>query len=297
MRITSLRYNESMILPIASKKVTMRTSSAQLPTAQELMHILSDESQRKAVRFDFLDNNQNMFYSYRELAKRAGVDSSWIDGYKTESLGHVARQAHETTDKLSDYILGNSGDEDLLGQLFDSLVIDSQPESADAIFVFGSPSNLRAAKAVELFSKNVSPVVIVSGRGPHYGNNSQAEADRMAEFIVDQGVPHEAIMVENQSITLPDNVKRTLDMFALSGFKPSRICIVATTYIVRRAYMEWYKFTPWDIEIFPVSAEARAPELLRESWFKSEKGVRMLLNEYAKMVIEHKMDLVRLGPN
>ena len=271
----------------------MRTSNTQLPTAHELTEILSGESPRKAVKFDFIDNNYDVFSAYRNLAKLAGANTAWMYNYKELALEQVVTCAHETSDALTDYLLAQSVDSRLINSLFDHLAIDQPPEPVDAIFVFGSPANMRITKAIELFKLGIASKLIVSGRGPHYKTHEETEAERMADIAVGAGIPKESILVENGSITLPDSVKRTLDLFDKTNYQPRSICIVATTYIMRRAYMEWYKFTPRNIKIIPISATATAPELRRDSWFKSEKGIRMLLNEYAKMVIEHRMDLLR----
>jgi len=271
----------------------MRSSNTQLPTALELRQILGGESQRKAVRYDFLQQHHTVFAAYRVLAEIADADIDWITRYAEQDLEIVVNGAHHTTNALVDLLLKGGVDESLREQLFDKLAIDTEPTESDAIFVFGSPSNIRIAQAVDLFHAGIAPKLIVSGRGPHYSTHEECEADRMAQFAIDAGVPRDAILIERNSITLPDNVKRTLDMFDEQRFQPDRICIVATTYIMRRAYMEWYKFTPWDIEIVPVAATAKSAELQRENWHTSERGIRMLLNEYAKIILEHKMDLIR----
>ncbi len=268
-----------------------RTSSAQLPGAGDLLDILSSESQRVAVRFDFLKTHPEIYDVYRLVAR----DADWVDTYETTALEDLARMAHRTTNYLCEAILSGRVSTEVLNQLFDKLAVGKSPESAEAIFVFGARGIARVAKATELYGEGVAPSIILSGKRPHFDKISPPEADQMREYAINHGVPTAAIITESESITLPDNVKRTLDVFEASGLQPHKIVIVASTYVMQRAMMEWYKFTPWDISVLPVSAdESKLDDALRrDSWYKSELGVSLLLNEYAKMVLEHKMDLLR----
>lgn len=271
----------------------MRTSNTQLPSAHELAEILASESQRKAVRYDFLEKNSGIFTAYKQAATVVGASDEWVDQYERLELETLALAGLSATEQLYAAIRDNKIDQDVLDRMFDSLAISDTPRKCDAIFVFGSPANARITRAVELYGQGIAPLIVVSGKGPYYGTSDLSEAERMAEYAIGHEVPQEAIMIEPESITLPDNVKRTLDRFELQQFKPESLCIVATSYVTQRAAMEWYKFTPWEIEIIATPAEAQSPELRRDAWHQSERGIRMLLNEYAKMVLEHKMDLIR----
>ena len=217
----------------------------------------------------------------------------WVDAYAGMDVRELSRQAEEATQLIANYIQDNPlGD---YSTLFDNLCISEQPVSADAIFVFGSPADARIKKAVELYHNGYADKLILTGHSPVWSREAEPEAVRMQNYALRHGVPSEAVFVEPDSITLPDNVKRTIDDFEAREYHPKRIIIVASTYILRRAYMEWYKFTPWDIQIIPVSAanDDLSENLRRTTWHVSEKGVWMLLNEYAKIVIEQKMDLIR----
>lgn len=271
----------------------MRNTPTQLPSPKELFDIRARESQRKAVRYDFLSTNPDVYGAYRQVAQLAGVGTAWIDNYAAFELASLGEIVAVSTDTLAAYILSGNIPPELRDQLFDTLVVRDKLKPCDAIFVFGSPANARIAHAVELYKQGVAPLIIVTGKEPHYSTNELSEAERTAQFAIEHGVPESGIMIEPDSITLPDNVKRTLDMFELQQFQPRTICIVATSYIMCRAVMEWYKFAPWDMEIIAAPAEPQTPELHRDTWYQSDRGVRTLLNEYAKMVVEHKMDLIR----
>lgn len=271
----------------------MRVSNTQLPTAKELREILAGESQRKTVRYDFLAKHPELFMAYKAVAVQAQADVRWINEYTTMSLETIGLMVAESTEQIARYVISGACERRLMDELFAALYVHDEPITCDALFVFGSPANGRIAHAVELYQQGVAPLLVVSGKGPHYRQDELSEAERMAQYAIDHGVPAAAIMIEPMSITLPDNVKRTLDLWESEDFHPQTMCIVANSYISRRATMEWYKFTPWNIRVISLPAPAQMPELARDSWFVSERGVHMLLNEYAKMVFEYKMDLLR----
>lgn len=273
----------------------MPRTNAQLPSAIELRELLAHESQRKAVRFDFIQKNRQVFASYEQIAARFGNNTDWINEYPTISLEELSLRIMNTTECLTEMICANKVGYVELNKLYGNLYVSESPRLADAIFVFGSPGDSRVHKAIKLYDQGFAPIIVLTGRGPYFqhAQNDVSEAKRSEIIALKAGVPAGAIITEDLSITLPDNVKRTIDIFEDTGNIPKKIISIATTYIMRRSMMEWYKFAPWDIEIIPVSADPLPDQLKRESWHKSQTGVRMLLNEYAKIVIEHKIDLMR----
>lgn len=274
----------------------MRNSNTQLPTERELFDILAMESPRRAVKFDFIDTEIGIFDAYSEVAD----DVSWVYGYPNLSLTELKARCDATTEQLVSLTLAGKLTRSQTDRLFRSLAWGGDGTSghhdisrADAAFLFGSPSDVRIKLAVECYFRNATGKIIVSGKGPHYHDHEETEADRMKRIAMSAGVPERAIIVEDQSITLPDNVKRTLDIFDEINWHPKDLIIIATTFIMTRAAMEWYKFAPWDIELHMLSPKPQDSDLTIDSWFRTERGIRMLFNEYAKIVIEHKMDLIK----
>lgn len=273
-----------------------RSSNTELPNGQELFDILALESPRLAVKFDFIDNNQGMFYDYCQVAD----DASWVENYPTLSIEEFVTKRDATTEELVQKIMSGKLSRSQLDMLYRNLAGDGNGVSghhamprADAVFVFGSPNDARVNVAVECYFRNATTKLILSGKGPHYREHHETEADRMKRVAMQAGVPERAIIVENQSVTLPDNVKRTLDLFDEMNWRPRDLIVIATTVIKARAYMEWYKFTPWDIEIHILSPKPSDPDMTEDGWFRTERGIRIVLNEYVKIVGEHKMDLLQ----
>ena len=270
-----------------------RTDSTQLPSAPELLDILTKESQRKAVRLDFIQKNNAIFDVHRELSRRAGSDDSWIDDYRELDLQTLVQKVATNHADLARYIADHPDEKDLYVSFYNALMPKAEPQKADALFVFGAASNARIERAIELYNDGIAPKIIISGNSPHYLEGVQSEASRMATFAVDHGIPETALILEEASVTLPDNVKRTIDLFEATNWHPTSLVIVATNFVLTRATMEWYKFCPWDITITPIAAHPQSDKFTAEGWSIDPPTVALVLNDYAKIVLESKIDLMR----
>lgn len=268
-----------------------RTSNAELPSASELWEILARESSRVAVHYDYLRLHPDIFTSFRKLCHKYEAKCDWLDVYEQITLAEIETRLRACFDKLEAGMLGHA--EPLGERVYDSLVVSKMPEKADAIFVFGSPNDLRIRKAIELYKDGWADKIVISGHGPFYGNHTQSEAQWMAEVAVDEGVPGSALLLEPEAITVPDNVKRTLDLFEKIEFRPTKLLIVASPFVLRRCEMDWYKFALWNIETVPVASDSMSYDLTRDGWTTTSRGIRVVLNEYAKLIFETKMDLLR----
>lgn len=279
---------------IIRKSIMPRTSNVELPSASELWEILAKESQRLAVHHDYLRLHSDIFVSFKELCHKYGAEGEWVDAYEQIDLVELDTRLRACFEKLEAEIRGKT--DPLFTAVYDNLVVSKRPENADAIFVFGSPNDLRIRKAVELYKAGFADKIIISGHGPFYASHTQSEAERMAEVAVVEHVPRSALLLEPEAITIPDNVKRTLDLFERIDFKPAKLIIVASPFVLRRCEMDWYKFTPWNIETIPVTADSMSYDLTKEGWITTSRGIRVVLNEYAKLIFETKMDLLRREP-
>jgi hypothetical protein len=88
-------------------------------------------------------------------------------------------------------------------------------------------------------------------------------------------------------------VKRSIDLLFTLNWKPASVTLIATDFVLSRAKMDWYKFAPWDVEIKVVAPRSQSANFTKEGWYKNEKTVALVLNEYAKLIIETKVDLMR----
>ncbi len=276
------------------KQNQSRKSGAELPSAAELIAILGQESPRVAVRFDFLETHASIFDDHRKLSQIANSNDSWIKNYQLLTLEQLDEEINKNHAELTQHILqANKEDEDLLKSIYRRLIPVENLSKSDAIFVFGAKSNARIERAVELYKSDIAPKIIISGNRPFYSDNDESEAVRMSKVAIESGVPAENLILESKSITVPDNVKRTLDLMESTDWRPSSITVVATNFILQRAIMDWYKFTPWNIDIKAVAAHPQSRIFTDEGWYTDKESIALVLNEYAKLVIESKIDLLR----
>jgi uncharacterized SAM-binding protein YcdF (DUF218 family) len=84
--------------------------------------------------------------------------------------------------------------------------------------------------AARLFREGVAPRIIVSGGGYMAREGASTEASAMRLFLVDLGVPAEAIVSEGQSINTIENIR---DVHRIVGDK--RVALVTSAYHMPRA--------------------------------------------------------------
>lgn len=89
----------------------------------------------------------------------------------------------------------------------------------------------RIARAVELYEEGVAPLLVVTG-GPAEGTNPPV-AEAMRDFAVAAGVPEDAILVENASLSTLQNAMFTADLAELDKSAP--IILVSHRYHLPRA--------------------------------------------------------------
>lgn len=273
-------------------KSQTRSDGTQLPSTPEILDILENESKRKAVKFDFIENNLSIFDIHRTLSKLADSDDSWIDDYKDVSIDELVMRIEKNHSDIKEYVFKNQDDKDLYKKFYRSLIPNEDESPSEAIFVFGAASNARIERAVQLYGKNIASKIVISGKGPFYIQNGISEARRMAVFATSQGVDENNIILEEDSISIPDNVKRTIDLMESMEWQPSSLTIVATNMVLARATMDWYRFCPWDITLKPVSAHPQSARFTEDGWSADVDTISLVLNEYAKIILETKIELI-----
>lgn len=115
------------------------------------------------------------------------------------------------------------------------VVHDPLPTRADAIVVIGGDHKPeRVALAVDLFRRGIAPVVLISaGVEVIEGDRPVREAEVMIRQAVEQGLPREAILVEDWSQTTIGNATETLGFANRLGWRS--IILVTSSYHSRRA--------------------------------------------------------------
>jgi hypothetical protein len=264
--------------------ILMRTDPTQLPQTGELHEIAAKEGKREPIR----DGHFVTFEVINEWLDRCNVIT---DLFNTEFLSleeFSDAEVSKIKEEVVDFTLKNHSDPkflELLNKVTSYLGEQDPLQKADIIFVYGSPYDFRIEKAVELYLRGLAPCIMVTGKGPHYGTNQITEAERTKNRAIELGVPDSAIIVEPDSITIADNIKRGLNKLNELNLSYNRILQVIAWYAQRRAFGSMLKYTRPEVQITRVNCKFVAKGLQENSWFSNQRGAEIVFNEFVKMKI------------
>jgi uncharacterized SAM-binding protein YcdF (DUF218 family) len=85
----------------------------------------------------------------------------------------------------------------------------------------------------QLWRAGRAPVLILSGGNAEWSASDKPEAEAMAAFLVDLGVPRGAMLLGSQSLTTHENALRTREVMQANGIR--RVLLVTSALHMRRA--------------------------------------------------------------
>lgn len=260
-----------------------RTNNTKLPDKSELNRILETE-----VDFPVPAEKQTAHYATFEtivaLCAALSVDDTIFTNDRL-TIHQVVETGRQTVGSLVEKAM--VADPTPLAPLhtaaYDYLSEEDAPTLSDLIFVFGAKTPLRAQKAAELYQQGLAPQVLISGGAPIYARgNEEPEAAHYRDILLEHGVPESAITLETLSVTMADNVRRSLSQFEDQGYRPRSIILVNSPYSQRRGWAHFNKHLPDGVTLCRVNCGTNT-ELSRDNWFKQESSLRIVLNEFVKM--------------
>lgn len=161
------------------------------------------------------------------------------------------------------------------------LLVTAPPQRAAAIVVFaggvgesgkaGGGFQERVTQAVELYRAGYAPRLIFSS-GYVF---TLREAEVMKAVAVDNGVPADAILLEEAATNTHDNVRLTKQILDQHGW--DRILLVSSPYHMRRATMTWQKLAPG---IVVVPTPVPQSQFYTHDRGASLEQIRGILHEY-----------------
>jgi len=129
----------------------------------------------------------------------------------------------------------------------------------------------RVTQAVDLYRAGYAPKLIFSS-GYVF---TLREAEVMKAVAIDNGVPAEAILLEEAAKNTYDNVRLTKQMLDRNGW--NRILLVSSPYHMRRAMLTWRKLAPG---IVVVPAPVPQSQFYTHERGASLEQIRGILHEY-----------------
>lgn len=178
------------------------------------------------------------------------------------------------------------------------LFVADAPVEADIAIVLGNTIwTLPAAKAVELYRSGRVTRLLFTG-GPNRKLDDR-EANKMARFALDAGVPAAAILVEPEATNTEHNFvfARQVIETEFGGAVPASVLVVAIHFHIRRAILAARRHLPPDTKIGWVTY----PSIHYEAtdWSASDKGRSDVMSEIDKIGRYYAMaldDLAERGP-
>ncbi len=266
-------------------KIEKRSGPAELPSGSELREILEKEAirlpPRQKLKIHYPDFH--LFYQWMELLR--------LDTTVMEAATHpdeVLQWGSESLQRAVGTTIANKDDasfKDLFVVIARYLGEEDHPAPVDAVMVFGGSSLKRIEKGVELLRKGIANRLIISGGNPNYRQNALPEAIKFLRYTLANGVPKDAILMELNSISIPDNVKTTLNLLDNFGVRYRRLAIVLPWFAQRRGWAHMMKFSSPGVSVLRVNSEIISQELLPTSWFTNEMGIKLIFNEFVKMKV------------
>lgn len=146
--------------------------------------------------------------------------------------------------------------------IWDWLPLRDEPAGCDLIFVFGSDAAKVPLQALRLYRDDIAPLIVVSGGfGRLSGANQQPEADIFADVLRSNGVPADAILVENASGNSGENIAFSQRLLAQHNKQPRTGIAVTTPLLSRRQKATLQKQWPeisWQMAPYaPITADER----------------------------------------
>lgn len=262
-----------------------RTHFSQLASIKETEEIMRKESKRRLidskVKVHFAD-----FSSVIEWMKLIEFETTIFNEKLSwqEIISRGEEQKNEIVKKTLGLVLEPKAVTAYLGET-------DIPEKSDLIMLFGSNSKKRVEKTWKIWQEGLAEKVIITGGRPNYiDDDIKSEAEIFEDDLVTLGVPKEKIIVENKSITIPDNVRSSLNLLDSLGEKCESIIIVLAWFAMRRAWVHLMKYGNENIRIYRTEAEIMDPNLMKENWYKNELGIKTIFDQFVKMKVAEAMN-------
>jgi len=265
----------------------IRTHPGELPDYNELCDILTHEAIRPITQGkegtpdpDFttitaLLNTYNLSTAFFE------ANITFEDLKDTSFFNEISSMFNDLTSN----ILRTQDDptmQGLFNDLYDYLSETDELTHADLIFVFGSKSTFRVEKAINLYNEGLAPKILISGKSPFYEREKVqvSEAETLAQYARDQGIPASALILENNSITVPDNVKRSLNLLEKESISHQSIILVNAPFSQRRGWAHFNKMSKKGTRLIRSNTDKVSEQFSRNGWYRSQAGVRVIIKEF-----------------
>lgn len=266
------------------KSLITRTDNTMVPDSGELKIVLETEITRPLPP-EKVDIHYPDFTTIIKIFDHFSIDRSFfiddsLDIYK------VLDQSIPLVEELTQKVLNSEINKDeiaLFDNAYEYLSEEDIPEKSDVIIVFGSRTSLRPEKAAEIYKMGLSNKILVTGSKPIYDDApKKSEAEKYYEILIDNGVLDKDILIEDEAISIIDNVRRSLNMLDRLEFDYKKIILINSPYTQRRGFVNFMKASPETVTFYRVNSGTSEP-YRKENWYRQENTLKVIINEFVKM--------------
>ena len=179
-----------------------------------------------------------------------------------------------------------------LKDITEFIFLEDSPEKADIIIVPGNTWPQPARRAAALYQAGMAPLIVVSGKyskgqqefaGPaceseRYQGAYDTEADFLADVLMQEGVPKEAILHEREATFTLENAEYIRQILEDKHIPVKRAIICCQAFHARRCRM-YFEYVFQDTEIEFLMCPAVTQGISRDNWMESKKGMETVLGE------------------
>jgi len=219
------------------------------------------------------------------LAAKQARGDSW--DRRLTRLYHVARRrtAQAVVAVVAAYLL--IFETPLVFWMASPLKVAEPPQASDAIVVFaggvgesgqaGGGYQERVAAAVDLYKSRYAPSLVFSS-GFRFVFH---EAEVMRDLAIVNGVPPDAIVLEQAAANTHENVQFSAAILRQHGWR--KVLLVSSPYHMRRALLTWRRAAP-DVTVVPTPVR-RSLFYLRDGRGPMLDQIRGIAQEYVAIVV------------
>ncbi len=97
------------------------------------------------------------------------------------------------------------------------------------------------------------------------------------------------MLLEKNSISIPDNVKSSLNMLDALYMNVKSMILVTSPYALRRTYSYMQKFLHTKVAVYRLAAGSK---YTKENWYMTPEGQKVIVNEYIKLKVSELLNTV-----
>ncbi len=164
--------------------------------------------------------------------------------------------------------------------LWNYMRLDQPLKQVELIFVLGSRDDRVAVRAAELYKRNISKHILISGGIAHQNDllatkwSEKNEAEHFAAIMLARGVPSEAIILETKATSTGENILFGFEALKNHGHIPKSMLIITKPYMERRAYATFKKQWPGP----KIDILLSSPPLSFKEYFNDEQPFEEIIN-------------------